>query len=138
MRKACCAQRQQPSVSEEVYSCADPNLIISLQRLTAMKKRMEAAGGLHAPCLFLVPRICLSASCAYGIAGLGTGETPQIAVAQAGSCGVGMSTSFPWVAAVPPFMQAPVKVLMSGNGVVKPSVRVWRKATIWFSSVSVR
>jgi hypothetical protein len=35
-------------------------------------------------------------------------------------------------------MQAPVNVLMSGYGLVKPSVRVWRKATIWFSSVSVR
>ena len=46
----------------------------------------------------------------YGIGGLGTGGTPQIALAQGGSSGVGMRNSLPWVAAEPPFMQAPVKV----------------------------
>src|SRR6266436_1470206 len=76
--------------------------------------------------------------------GLGKGATPQIAVAQGGSGGVGIRASFPWVDAdafaVPgsPVMHVPVKVLMLGNGVVKPSVRVCRKATIWFSSRSVK
>src|SRR5260370_37465578 len=31
----------------------------------------------------------------------------------------------------------PVNVLMSGYGRVKPSDSVWRKVTIWFSSVSL-
>src|SRR5437867_12453678 len=78
------------------------------------------------------------ASCHYGMGGLGKGATPQIAVAQGGSGGVGMRDSKPWVDAEPPVMHVPVKVLMLGNGVVKPSVRVCRKATIWFSSVSVK
>ena len=46
----------------------------------------------------------------YGIGGLGTGETPQIADAQGGRGGVGISNSLPWVAAEPPLIQAPVKV----------------------------
>src|SRR5712664_2580429 len=53
-------------------------------------------------------------------------------------CGVGIRKLLPCVAAVPPVMQAPVYVLMLGYGRVKPSVRVWRNATIWFSSVSVK
>src|SRR5207249_12307041 len=32
----------------------------------------------------------------------------------------------------------PVNVLMSGYGLVNPSESVWRKATIWFSSVSLK
>src|SRR6266704_6076042 len=80
------------------------------------------------------------ASCLYGIGVVGNGATPQIAVAQGGSGGVGIRESFPWVDAeafaVPgvPVMHVPVKVLMLGKGVVKPSVRVCRKATIWSSS----
>src|SRR5439155_17610100 len=79
-------------------------------------------------------------SCCYGMGGLGKGKTPQTAAAQGGSGGVGIRESFPWVDAeafaVPafPIMNVPVKVLMLGKGVVKPSVRVCRKATIWFSS----
>ena len=46
----------------------------------------------------------------YGIGGLGTGETPQIADAQGGRGGVGISSSLPWVAAEPPLIHAPVKV----------------------------
>src|SRR5947209_2010155 len=65
---------------------------------------------------------------------LGRGGTPQTCGEQGGSGGVGMSDSLPWVAAVPPVAQVPVKVSLSGYGVVKPSVSVCRKATIWFSS----
>ena len=47
----------------------------------------------------------------YGIGlGPGTGATPQIADAQGGKGGVGISISLPWVAAEPPLMQAPVNV----------------------------
>jgi hypothetical protein len=46
--------------------------------------------------------------------GLGKGGTPQIAVAQGGSGGVGMRNSFPWVDAEPPVMHLPVKVLLFG------------------------
>jgi hypothetical protein len=66
--------------------------------------------------------------------GLGTGETPQITDAQAGSGGVGIRNSFPCVDAEPPAMHRPVKVFLLGYGVVKPSVRTSRKVTIWFSS----
>ena len=48
----------------------------------------------------------------YGIGGLGAGATPQIADAQGGRGGVGISDSLPWVAAEPPVMQVPVKVSM--------------------------
>ena len=48
-----------------------------------------------------------------------------------------MSDPLPWVAAVPPVMQAPVKVFLSGYGLVKPSDSVCRKVTIRFSSPSV-
>src|SRR6266850_1974614 len=57
---------------------------------------------------------------------------------------VGIRESFPWVDAdafaVPgaPVMHVPVKVFRLGYGFVKPSVRVCRKATIWFSSRSVK
>src|ERR1700730_18650650 len=62
-----------------------------------------------------------------------------MADAQGGSgVGVGIRVSLPCVAAVPPVMHAPVYVLMSGYGLVKPSESVWRKATIWFSSVSFK
>jgi hypothetical protein len=50
----------------------------------------------------------------YGMGGLGTGGTPQIAEAQGGRGGVGISNSFPWVAAEPPLIQAPVKVSLLG------------------------
>src|SRR5437763_15962198 len=89
-------------------------------------------------------RVRRLAVCLYGMGGLGNGATPQIADAHGGSGGVGMRESFPWVDAdafaVPgvPVMHVPVKVLMLGKGVVKPSVRVGRKATIWFSSRSVK
>jgi len=53
---------------------------------------------------------------------------------QDGSGGVGIRDSFPWVAAEPPVMHVPVKVLMLGYGVVNPSVRACRKSTIRFSS----
>src|ERR1700693_5796203 len=76
------------------------------------------------------------ASSAHGIGLVGRGATSQIADAQGGSGGVLIRTSFPWVAAVPPVAHTPVNLLISGYGVVKPSVSVWRKATIWFSSVS--
>src|SRR3989475_6302258 len=78
------------------------------------------------------------ASCHYGIGIVGNGATPQIADAHGGSGGVGMSESFPWVAAVPPVMHVPVNVFRLGYGFVKPSVRVCRKATTWFSSWSVK
>ena len=42
-----------------------------------------------------------------GIGVLGTGATLQIADAQRGRGGVGISNSFPWVAAAPPRMQLP-------------------------------
>src|SRR3981189_3444921 len=70
--------------------------------------------------------------------GWGRGGALQIAAAQGGSGGVGMRNSFPWVDAEPPVMHLPVKVLMLGKGFVKPSLRVCRKATIWFSSISVK
>src|SRR5260370_23402703 len=76
----------------------------------------------------------------YGIGfGEGKGDAWQIDAAQSGS-GIGalMSELLPWVAAVPPVIQVPVKVPMSGYGVVKPSESVCRKATIWFSSGSVK
>jgi len=51
----------------------------------------------------------------YGIGlGPGTGATSQIADAQGGRGGVGISDSLPWVAAEPPLMQAPVKVSRLG------------------------
>src|ERR1700704_6327233 len=74
----------------------------------------------------------------YGIGLVGRGATPQMADAQGGRGGVGIRVLFPCVAAVPPVMQVPVKVFLSGYGLVKPSVRVCRKATIWFSSLSVK
>src|SRR5947199_804217 len=89
-------------------------------------------------------RVRRLASCCYGIGIVGNGATPQLDDAHGGSGGVGIRESFPWVDAeafaVPgvPVMHVPVKVLMLGNGVVNPSVRVCRKATIWFSSVSVK
>src|SRR5215472_15533415 len=55
---------------------------------------------------------------AYGIAGLGTGWTPQIAAAHGGSLGVGIRSSLPWVFAEPPDMQVPVKVSRFGYGLV--------------------
>src|SRR5439155_18777017 len=70
----------------------------------------------------------------HGIGIVGRGATPQTADAQGGSGGVGMRNSFPCVDAEPPVMHWPVNVLRFGNGLVKPSVRVCRKATIWFSS----
>src|SRR6266403_1876108 len=83
-------------------------------------------------------RVRRLASCSYGMGGLGNGASPQIADAQDGSGGVGMRTSFPWVDAVPPNMHVPVNVSRLGKGVVKPSVRVCRKATIWNSCRSVK
>ena len=81
----------------------------------------------------------------YGIGGLGKGATPQTADAQGGRGGVGIRKPFPCLdgeqfgsVAGLQVMQAPVNVLMLGYGLVKPSVRVWRNATIWFSSVSVK
>jgi hypothetical protein len=57
----------------------------------------------------------------YGIGGLGTGATPQIADAQGGSCGVGIRKALPCLDgeqlgsdAGSQVMQAPVKVLISG------------------------
>src|SRR3989441_9743200 len=78
------------------------------------------------------------ASCCYGIGIVGNGATPQIADAHGGSGGVAIIELFPWVDAEPPIMHVPVKVFRLGYGFVKPSVRVCRKATIWFSSWSVR
>jgi hypothetical protein len=49
-----------------------------------------------------------------------------------------MRNSLPCVAALPPVMQAPVKVSLLSQGLVKPSVSVRRKITIWSSSLSVR
>src|ERR1700688_1688858 len=76
------------------------------------------------------------ASSAQGIGIVGRGATSQMADAHGGRGGVGIRTSLPWVAAEPPRAHTPVNLLISGYGVVKPSVSVWRKATIWFSSVS--
>src|SRR5438477_8536730 len=78
------------------------------------------------------------ASSAHGIGLVGRGATPQMAEAHGGRGGVGISVLLPCVAAVPPVMHTPVYILMSGYGLVKPSESVWRKATIWFSSVSVK
>src|SRR6267143_2559516 len=77
--------------------------------------------------------------------GPGKGATPQMADAHGGrGVGVGIRKPFPCLdgeqlgsVAGLHVMQTPVKVLMSGYGLVKPSVSVWRKATIWFSSVSL-
>jgi hypothetical protein len=81
----------------------------------------------------------------YGIGGFGTGATPQIADAQGGRGGVGISSPFPCLdgeqlgsVAGLHVMQLPVKVSLLGYGAVKPSESVSRKATIWFSSVSVK
>jgi hypothetical protein len=57
----------------------------------------------------LLPLPSLSVS-RYGIGWLGTGATSQMADAQGGRGGVGISNSLPWVAAEPPLIQAPVKV----------------------------
>src|SRR6266481_4609134 len=65
-----------------------------------------------------------SSQCHYGIGIVGSGARPQIAAGHGGSGGVGIRKSFPWVAAVPPVMHPPVNVLISGYGVVKPSVSV--------------
>jgi hypothetical protein len=78
--------------------------------------------------------------------GLGKGATAQTADAQGGSGdGVGIRKPFPCLdgeqfgsVAGLHVMHIPVNVLISGYGLVKPSVRVCRNATIWFSSVSVR
>src|SRR3989442_7729022 len=88
-------------------------------------------------------RVRRPASCHYGIGIVGNGATPQIAVAHGGSGGVGIRESFPWVDAeafaVPgaPVVHVPINVFRLGYGFVKPSVRVCRKATTWFSSRSV-
>src|SRR5258706_4435428 len=81
----------------------------------------------------------------YGIVAEGRGATPQIADAHGGSGdGVGMRVPLPWVAAVPPLMQVPVKVLMLGKVLtpglagLKPSVAANMMMTSWFSSVSVK
>src|ERR1700722_14306003 len=76
----------------------------------------------------------------YGIGfGEGKGDAWQIDAAQRGR-GIGalMSEPLPWVAAVPPVIQVPVKVPMSGYGVAKPSESVCRKATTSSSSVGVK
>src|SRR6202166_5472529 len=78
------------------------------------------------------------ASSAHGIGMVGRGATSQMADAQGGRGGVLIRTSLPWVAALPPVAHTPVNLLISGYGVVKPSGSVSRKATIWFSSVSVK
>jgi hypothetical protein len=70
--------------------------------------------------------------------GFGKGATPQTAVAQGGRGGVGINDSFPWVDADPPVLHIPVNLFRLGYGFVKPSVRVSRKATIWFSSWFVK
>src|ERR1700735_301439 len=76
----------------------------------------------------------------YGIGlGPGVGATSQTADAQGGrGSGAGTMEVLPWVEAIPPVIQVPVKVLMSGYGVVNPSDRVCRKATIWSSSVGLK
>jgi hypothetical protein len=76
------------------------------------ERGMEAAA---APMrYYLIPHSFLShppfSILPYGIAGLGTGLTPQTALAQGGSFGVGIRNSLPCVLAEPPFMQVPVKV----------------------------
>jgi hypothetical protein len=68
--------------------------------------------------------------CRYGTGGLGTGARPQTADAQGGRGGVGISNSLPWVAAEPPFIQAPVNVSLLRYGLVKPSDNVSRNATM--------
>src|SRR5712671_5287784 len=76
----------------------------------------------------------------YLIGGLGTGATPQIAAGHAGSCGVGMRDSFPWVDAEPPVLHVPVKALMLGKVLTvglagsNPSVSACMMITSWFSS----
>ena len=77
---------------------------------------METAGGPHASIFGSHASSHQPSSVLpYGIGfGLGVGATPQIAVAHGGRGGVGIRNSFPWVEAVPPFMQVPVKVLMLG------------------------
>ena len=51
---------------------------------------------------------------AHGIGLVGRGATPQMADAHGGRGGVGMRTLLPCVAAVPPVMQTPVNVFLSG------------------------
>ncbi len=75
------------------------------------KKGMEAAAApMRSFSFSIVPHIRRGSVLHYGIGGLGTGGTPQTADAQGGRGGVGIRNSLPWVAAEPPFMQAPVKV----------------------------
>src|SRR5467141_3270434 len=83
----------------------------------------------------------------YGIGlGPGKGATPQMADAQGGSGdGVGISKLLPCLegeqfgsVAGLHVVHIPVNVLVSGYGLVNPSESVWRKATIWFSSVSLK
>src|SRR5258706_2621326 len=68
-----------------------------------------------------------------------------MAVTHGGRFGVGISVPFPCVdgeqlgsVAGVQVMQTPVKGSLLGEGVVKTSERVCRKATIWFSSLSVK
>src|SRR5579864_5891696 len=60
----------------------------------------------------------------HGIGCWGKGGTPQMAVAQGGSGGVGIKELLPWVLAEPPVMHTPLYVVRSGKGVVNPSVKV--------------
>src|SRR5258708_1037556 len=80
----------------------------------------------------------LGDSNARSFLGRGRGAAPQVAGGQGGGGGGGIRVSLPCVAAVPTVMHTPVYVWMSGYGLVKPSESVWRKATIWFSSISVK
>jgi len=68
-----------------------------------------------------------------------------MADAHGGNGGVGIREPFPCLdgeqfgsVAGLHVMHTPVNVLMSGYGLVNPSVSVMRNATIWFSSVSVK
>src|SRR5436305_1139961 len=75
---------------------------------------------------------------------VGNDATQQMVHEHGRSGGVGIGESFPWVdadafaVAGAPVMHVPVKMFRLGYGLVNPSVRVCRKATIWFSCRSVK
>jgi len=119
---------EEPEVNSPPWSLA-PAPPLAYQVLRDGRAGEETSFGFRFSLFNLLP---------YGIGLVGRGATPQMADAQGGRGGVGIRVLFPCVAAVPPVMQSTGKGILSGYGLVKPSVRVCRKATIWFSSLSVK
>src|SRR5216683_7551313 len=118
-------------MSSSTTSALSPRRLV--RRISGGRARAgDAQGPWHPPCSVL----------SYGIGlGPGVGATLQMVDAQGGRGGVGIRKSLPCLAgeqlgsvAGLHVMQLPVKVLMSGYGVVNPSVSVCIKVTIRSSS----